>query len=327
MARTLCVTVTGSGFDCDMPGLEAALWAIATTQQCLVTRRQVHDAGGTDADVKWRLHTGRWRQLHPGVYLMGPGPATWNQRLMAACLAAGPTAVATHLAGALVWDLDVTRTAPIVITAPHDGEPDPAGALVHRSRQLDPADRRVVNGIPVNRAESVLLEVASIGQPLLLEKAVHGAVRRRLVTETSINVWLDARSRRGRTGTRALRREIARLGGQRPAGSGGEVEVMAILRNAGVPDPVRQFEVRLASGERYFLDWAWPSFRCAAELHGYRDHADPARFDKTLWRAGDVRDAGWTLREFSYRRIDSNPGEVARSIMAMLRRSGLRSAA
>jgi hypothetical protein len=306
-----------------MSGLEAILWSIAAAQQSLVTRRQVHAAGGTDADVKWRLQTGRWRQIHPGVYLMGPGPATWEQRLMAACLAAGPTAVASHLAAALVWDLDVTRTAPIVITAPHDGEPDPAGAVVHRSRQLEPADRRLVRGIPVNRAESVLVEVASLGKPLLLEKAVHGAARRRLATERSVNVWLDLRSRRGRGGTRALRREIARLGTQRPAGSGGEVEVMALLRSAGVPDPVRQFEVKVRSGQTYFIDWAWPAVRCAAELHGYKDHGDPAKLDRTFERGSEIREEGWVLLDFGFVRVDRRPAEVARSIMSMLRRRGL----
>lgn len=307
-----------------MSDLEALLWSVGAAQHCLVTRPQVFDVGGTDGDIKWRLVAGRWRLLHPGVYLMGPGPATWEQRLLGACLAGGPAAVATRLPATRVWDLDVCRTSAVEIIAPHDGRPDPEGARVFRSRQLEADDRRTVNGIPVNRPESVLLEVAAIGQRLLLEKAVHGALRRQLVTETSVNDWLDHRSRRGRRGTRALRLELARVGGQRPAGSGGEVEVMAILRGAAVPEPLRQYEVRMDDGARYFLDWAWPAVRCAAELHGYDHHADPARFDQTLQRAGEIRAKGWDVLEFSFRRIDRNPAAVAAEIMAMLRRHGLR---
>jgi hypothetical protein len=50
-----------------------------------------------------------------------PGfPRTWEQQLMAACLALGPAAVACHRAAAELWKLDGIEPGVIEIYVPND---------------------------------------------------------------------------------------------------------------------------------------------------------------------------------------------------------------
>ena len=60
-----------------------------------MTARQVHD----------RRAAGLLVPVHQGVYRLAGSPRSWNQDVLAACMAAGPTAVASHRAAAWLWGL------------------------------------------------------------------------------------------------------------------------------------------------------------------------------------------------------------------------------
>ena len=49
---------------------------------------------------------------------MAGAPATWHQRLMAACLVGGPGAVASHRSAGALWGLDGLAPGPIEVTVP-----------------------------------------------------------------------------------------------------------------------------------------------------------------------------------------------------------------
>ncbi|HEX2575611.1 MAG TPA: type IV toxin-antitoxin system AbiEi family antitoxin domain-containing protein, partial [Aquihabitans sp.] len=70
-----------------------AIVALARAQHGLVTRRQVLELGGSDRAIATLVATGRWRRSRRGVLEVGAPAATWEQRVMAACLAAGPGVV------------------------------------------------------------------------------------------------------------------------------------------------------------------------------------------------------------------------------------------
>ncbi len=68
---------------------------LARRQHGVVARRQL--VGGTDPlmtrhGIAWRLESGRWQRLLPGVYLTHTGAVTWQVRATAALLHAGPGA-------------------------------------------------------------------------------------------------------------------------------------------------------------------------------------------------------------------------------------------
>ncbi len=87
-------------------GAEAAVAALACRQHGVFSCRQATDVGFTAKMRQVRLANGRWETLHPAVYRLAGTPATWHQGLMAACLAAGPGAVASHRSAGTLWRLD-----------------------------------------------------------------------------------------------------------------------------------------------------------------------------------------------------------------------------
>ncbi len=69
------------------------------------TRSQALFAGITDDAVAWRISTGRWVALHPGVYLTTPGRGDWEVRAVAALLHLGAGAALFGRSAAYAWGL------------------------------------------------------------------------------------------------------------------------------------------------------------------------------------------------------------------------------
>src|SRR5438270_711211 len=119
--------------------------------------------GATREFIQTRLDRGAWRLVYPGVYVVGGAPDTPHQRLVAACLAAGPDAVASHRAAGWVWRYDgFEHPGPLEITFVEGRGPLRQGVILHRTRRLDPADGTVHNGIPVTTRERTLIDLGAL---------------------------------------------------------------------------------------------------------------------------------------------------------------------
>src|SRR6185312_3411565 len=69
---------------------------LAGNQSGVVSRAQALRAGLTVDMIKFRVRSGRWRQIHPGVYATFTGMPGRSVRLWAAVLSAGPGAVLSY---------------------------------------------------------------------------------------------------------------------------------------------------------------------------------------------------------------------------------------
>src|SRR5438105_15953793 len=85
--------------------------------------------GVTRREVDRRLHDGVWIAVHPGVYRVAGAPITWEQRLHAACLAAGTDAAVSHRAALAWWGLDGGRPGAVEIAVPRPQWPRLDGGL------------------------------------------------------------------------------------------------------------------------------------------------------------------------------------------------------
>ena len=122
----------------DAGAVEGGLGAVARGQFGLLTWRQCLGAGMTERAIRWRLHSGRWVRVHPGVYLTEPGRRDWEVRAMAALLACGRGAALSHESAAFAWGL-LRAPGPVVrVIVPAERNVEtPAGVLVVRSRSAD----------------------------------------------------------------------------------------------------------------------------------------------------------------------------------------------
>jgi hypothetical protein len=64
------------------------------------------------------LATGRWRAAGPGVYRIAGTPVTWRSHLLAAVLAGGPGAVASHRSAGALHGLDGCRPGVPEVSVP-----------------------------------------------------------------------------------------------------------------------------------------------------------------------------------------------------------------
>jgi len=312
-----------------MDEIETRVVDLAVRQDGLVSRQQALAIGLPPGRITRRLQAGRWTQVHTGVYRLGPVDLDWRGRLRAACLAAAPGAVGSYRAATVLFGVDAVKAGPVEVTVPHSTEAKLEGVIVHRSRRLDERDRTEVSGIPVTSVPRTLLDLGRFFGPVVVEKALESAIRRRLTTEVAVGKYLVERGEL-LPGWRVIHSVLRSRAPGRAAGSSGEVELMRALRRAGVPAPVRQYELKLQGEHVAVLDFAWPDLKFALEYDGYDFHGGRLSHAADLDRQNAIQDAGWELRRYSGTRVRRDPAGVAAEVVghiARLLRRGLPPAA
>ena len=108
---------------------------------------------------------------------------------------------------------------------------------------------------------------------------------------------------RGRPGPAALRSLLVeRDPSLAPAESDLETLLSKILRDGGLPAPVRQFEVVVA-GQRFRLDAAYPELMIFMEGDGFGVHSPRGPFERDRSRQNLLVVAGWLPLRFTWRRL------------------------
>jgi hypothetical protein len=261
--------------------MDSAIAKVAMRQHGLFTRAQAASVGFTESAMRQRLATGRWVRVAAGVYRIAGVPVTWTQRALAACLIAGPGAVVSHRSAAVLWGISGFRPGPLDITVPVGRSGRNALARVHRS-DVDCVRR---DGIPVTRPARTIADLARVVSGDLLEEAVDDALCRRLCR-------LDDLPARGR-----LRTVLEAWNGEGLADGVAEMRVVRRLLAAGLPQPVRQYEIWVDGVFVARVDLAYPEYRLAIELDGFRWHAGRRPFRSDRLRRNRLEAVGWRLLE------------------------------
>jgi hypothetical protein len=148
---------------------DAVAW-LAERQHGRVSHAQLLRAGvDRDRIKRWRAD-GRLRPVHREVYAVGHTAPSPHADLMAAVLACGPQAIASH--HSCGHALGILRTKP---ARPEVSVPTPGGRrqdriVVHRSQRHAPADTTTFEGIPMTSAPRVLLDMAPRLSPRELKR-------------------------------------------------------------------------------------------------------------------------------------------------------------
>lgn len=296
---------------------EHAVQGLARRQQSLVTRSQAIQAGMTDHEVDHRIESGYWRRLHGGVYKLGVGAPTWEEKLMAATLAAGQLAAVSHRAAAVLWRMDGPESAPIEITIAHGGETKRSDVLCYRSRTLKEADITLRTGIPVTIVERTLVDLGRHWGDRSVEIALESALRRGLTTPTAVERYLASVSSRV-PGHRVIKRVLAERGLERPSGSAAEVALDRALRAAGVAEPRRQYRLNVGGGQVVVIDKAWPELRVGLEVDGYAYHGGRLAHASDLERQNAIVRVGWLLLRYSGSQVNRDPFGIATEVATVL---------
>ena len=297
---------------------DQALASIAAKQYGVISRAQVLGAGVPEKALKRRVAAGGLRGRHRGVYVVTGTPQTFRGELLAACLAAGDHAVASHRAAGALWGLQgVGERLELSVLRP--GDPRVKGARIHRVSHLDRLDLTCRDAIPVTRPARTLVDLAEVVSPDALELAVDDALGRGLVSCPLVQARLRALGGRGRKGTAALRAVLdARPEGHYRVQSPFEQRLLRLLADHGIEGAVPQYEVVLPSGRRVRLDVAFPPVRLALEADSYAHHGSRSAWARDHTRNAELVAAGWRVLPVTWQDLTRRPAAVVALVSVAL---------
>jgi hypothetical protein len=298
--------------------LDDRLDALAGNQLGLLTRFNVLSLGGTDHYLRTCIERRRWRQLHPGVYLTGSAPPSWLQLELAACMAAGPHAIASHRAGAAVWWLDGAYEGAIEIEVAPPFGPMPRKTIVHRTIRWQPEYHTVRRKVPVNDINRTLMDYAAVVPPIFAERALEDAFRRGYTNEGAVRRRLAIAGGHGARGAGRLRAILDARPAGRPARSGFEVMMLDVLRQYGLPTPVRNYVVKVHGVSVAELDLAYVDQMVDLEANGAKWHTTSRQRKRDAERRAILETLGWDVQDFDYDEVVYRPECVATRVRSLL---------
>lgn len=292
---------------------------VASNQIGLITHDQALNCGLTEKAIRHRVNSARWVRRHVGVYAVAGTPWSWEQDVLAACLAAGPGAVASHRAAAVLWGLDGVGRAVVEVSVARPLCHRLRGTIVHRSTDLDRSMHATRAGIPVTNAMRALVDLGAVVPPWRVTQALDHALSRRLVTVAGVRREMDALARKGRRGVGILRTLLEeRADSSFLIESVLEARMCRLCRDHGVPLPISQYEVWSGSRLLGRVDFAFPDLRLAIEVDGYEHHASLRAFQRDRARQNELVAAGWTVLRFTWDDITRRPERVVAAILRVL---------
>lgn len=267
----------------------------------VLSRDELLACGWSRHRIEQAVHDGELVVCHPGVYRVRTSPETFESRCVAACLA-DPTLLVTGPAAARLWGFrHIRHDGPPILLTTHDRNPISGGVIVRRTNMLDTTDRVVRHdGINVASPARTWFDCGRWVSDSTFEATTEWVLDRHGPSHgvTLPTLWALVRrmSARGRPGLARVRRVMSqRNDWQRPAGSKLELRVLRALRDAGLPELVRQHPIRLPNGVVIHPDGADPSIRWALEVDHVTWHGGRADSQRDKGRDRGLRRLHWQV--------------------------------
>ena len=296
----------------------AAVAAIARAQHGLVTRSDVLGAGASATMAHRWTREGRLERVHTGVYRVAGAPPSWEQALLAAVLAAGDGALASHLAAAALWGLVEERPGPEV-TVDRGRLPRLHGVVVHRSKDVGEAARSRRRGVPVTDPLRTVVDLGAVAPRWVVEEALDRGLARQLFSIAAVERARGRVAKPGRRGSGVLREVLERRALQDGVpDSVLEPRMARLLERHGLPPAAFQHEVRRHGRFVARIDVAYPDARLAVEADGYGSHATRQAHEHDLARQNAVVLLRWDVLRFTWADVTRRPGRVAAEIREAL---------
>jgi hypothetical protein len=274
--------------------IDAEVARLGERQHAHIQLAQLRTLGMTKRELAFRVDRGRLEHRAREVYRISGAPSTWRGDLLAACWAGGLRAAASHRSAAALWGFAGQRTVFVEITCPRWRRARHDGVIVHETKVLDVADVTVLDGIPVTTAARTILDLGAVCRPLVVEKALENALRRDLVTLSSMRALIDRVARQGRNGAGVIRMILDERDPQHaPTESDKETELLAVIRKHGLPPPVPQFEIVHNGLFIARVDFAYVDARLAIEYESYEHHDGKLALERDSARRNKMLVIGW----------------------------------
>jgi hypothetical protein len=306
---------------------EQAVGAKAQRQHGLITRAQARKLGISDDVIDWRVKTGAWERVQRGVLCLPGVPATWQQAVMAPCLAI-PGATASHRAAAALWEIPEIASRPeITVLRWHAIRLE--GVDVHRTERLDCRDRVWRSQIPVTSLPRTVIDLSSVLRPEQMEAVVAHVLAKRRVSLSVLRRRLAALGTQGRRGAGTLAEILVeQQGRERHVDSAAQRHLERLVTEAArrglLPKPYFEYAVQLSDGTWRYPDVGYPDHLTGVELLSYEHHATLAAFARDVDRTLKLAVEDWFLIPLTDLHVRNDPEGVVELIARVLARREVR---
>lgn len=289
-----------------------------------MTRAQLSAAGLSHSGIRSRAARGRLAPVHRGIYAIGHTVLTSHGRLLAAVLACGADALASHRSAAWLGDLRPSASRTIDVTSPRRAGRGLPDVIVHRGTTIHADDRTVQAGVPCTSVARTLVDLGAVVDRRSVERACERAEVLKVFDLGAIEAALR---RAGPTrGAARLRDVLGTLG--EPAGTHSELEerFLALCSAHRIPPPIVNGRLPLPphaaalwpSASPPEGDFVWPDARLVVETDGRETHLTPAAFERDRLKDQCLSLAGWRVVRFTRAQVSRRPADVAATVRALV---------
>jgi hypothetical protein len=292
------------------------------TQHGVISWHQARAIGLTPGGVRARLSSGEWSGVHPSVYRHAAAPVTYEQRLMAGVLAAGPGSAVSHRAAIARWGLRNFTARLVEVSRPTRVMRLEQDVHVHRMPDLDVRHIDLVHGVPTTTPARTLVDVGMVMPRRFVARCMEQWLADRLVTLPELRRTVEEHAGKGRKGVGILRAALDdRALGESVADSGTEALLAEVLMAHGLPRPTHHYLIDHAGTPLAELDFAYVDEAIAIEIDGYGVHLrSQDAFEHDRYRQNELEVLGWHVLRFTHRMLTRTPGIVAGTVARMLDR-------
>lgn len=299
----------------------ATILSMAGEQHGVVSRAQMRAVGVSDDQLTRLVSGGVLEVAQRGILRVSGARPSWLQDLAMGVLRIGPGARVSHRAAVRLWELDGIGAAPIELSVPYGRRIRLPALVVHLSSDLDetPAERQA--GLPVTSVARTLVDVGAVVRPVVLERVLDDALRRRLTSVDELDALVRRLGRHGRSGVPALRELLAeRRGVDAVTETGFETQLLRVLRRHGLPRPATQYRLHDRDGSFVMrFDAAYLDAKVGIEADSERWHMDRQRFQDDRRKRARAAALGWRVLAFTYAHVTRDAGFVADTVGRALR--------
>ena len=292
--------------------MSTELTALVAAQDGLVHRRQLHEHGVSDGELRW-ANAHSWQLVLPDVFATFTGRLDPRQRLVAAALFAGPQAALAAAAAARWHGLNgLPRADHLQFLVPSTLAARRSGPVL--LRRTDRPDEHVWDRSPLricSPARAVADAVRDLRSQTEASAVVVEAVQRGIVSLQGLRVELeDGPVRWSRLLRQALR--VAETG----VWSLPENDLAQVLaRSALIPELWSNPELHAADGTRLPTPDGWlDQVGLALQVHSVRWHSMSTDWEGTVLRDGVYAEHAVPVLAFTPRRITTEPDWVVERV-------------
>lgn len=293
---------------------------IASQSHGLITGRTLAAAGIPSHHARSRCDQGRWERMYRNVFRIAGTPVTYEQRLLAACLAVPRGAVASHRAAAELWQLAGIDRHHLEVTVQQANAPLLGGVTVHRTQDLRPGHVTRHRNIPVTNPMRTIVDLGAVCPRWVVREAMDDALGRKLVSVAGlVRIWKDV-ARPGRSGSGVLR-SLLEEHLPRPYASKLEKAMLRLHRRHELPEPETEVNFHDDAGFIGRVDFYHRDAKVIIEVDGYEKRTSMRAFARDRSRDRRLHALGNTVLRYVWFEVVHTPRDVAREIAPFLSQS------